>query len=76
MSRRWPWFEFRYVFIWWPVCWQGWVVVFGLWALIGCAVFLTRYIPNNSPYALAEGVVILAYGLFFAGTKTDFTGSK
>lgn len=73
MGRRWPWFEFRYVFVWWPICWQGWAVVFGLWALGGCAILLKPYIPTNSPYAVAE--VILAY-LAFAFSKTDFARSK
>ena len=71
MGRRWPWFEFRYVFVWWPVFWQGWAVVFGLWALIGCALLLKPYIPKDSPYAIAEVAVFLGYG-FFAFSKTDF----
>jgi hypothetical protein len=71
MSSRWPWFEFRYFFVWWPVCWQGWVTVFVMWALGGCALLLKPYIPDNSPYGIAEVVVLFGY-VFFAFSKTNF----
>jgi hypothetical protein len=71
MSRRWPWFVFLYGFVWWPICWEGWAVVFGLWALVGGTILLKPYIPANSSYVVAEVAVILGY-MFFAGSKTDF----
>jgi len=42
---------------------------------VGCAILLKPYIPTNSPYAVAEAAVILAY-VVFAFSKTDFAGSK
>jgi hypothetical protein len=71
MSQAWPWFKFIYGILWWPVCRQGWYVVFGLWALAGCACLLKPYIPTDSPYALAEVAVLLGY-TFFAFSKTEF----
>ena len=70
MNRRWPWLKVRYGFIVWPVCWQGWVTIFGLWVLVGCGFLLKPYIPVNSPYALAEGIIDVGY-MLFAFSKTD-----
>jgi hypothetical protein len=36
--QHWPWFQFKFVFVWWPVCWQGRALVFVMYGMIGVAV--------------------------------------
>ena len=61
MSRRWPWFEFRYVFIWWPVCWQGWAVLGGYVGLLGAPLPLLarRFAPYYAAYAVVLTVTLM-----------------